>query len=200
MTSFALLLLLGFLPGRAAPMLTLSPDASPLTGAPGSTVGWGFTLTNTSDFLVVTGVSFVPTPLSSFGTFQDLLSTRPDLVVVGPSPESTSLSESFNLGVGTGIGAFHIAPTAAGSVSGDIVLNYSLFSMDPNDPNFDPGSVIVPDGSLSARASVSVASGVPEPGPWGLVMVGIGLVAVRLKGSRRATSPDTGSKTHWYLS
>ena len=69
---------------HAGPVFQTDPLNGALFGAPGSTVGWGFTLTNTTDFLVVTGVSFVPAPLSSFGTFEDYLSSGP-LIVVGDS-------------------------------------------------------------------------------------------------------------------
>src|SRR5689334_2177161 len=88
---------------HAAPLLTLSPASGGLSGSPGATVGWGFTLTNTTDFAVVTGTSFVPSPLSSVGTYEDYLGPRGTPVIVGPGPlDSPVYSEPFNSGTQTG--------------------------------------------------------------------------------------------------
>uniref|UniRef100_Q01YA9 PEP-CTERM protein-sorting domain-containing protein n=1 Tax=Solibacter usitatus (strain Ellin6076) TaxID=234267 RepID=Q01YA9_SOLUE len=168
---------------HAAPLLNLDPISGNLSGLPGSTVGWGFTITNTMDFLVVTGASFVPVPLSSFGTFTDFISTGP-LIVVGPAPESATITQAFNAITLTGIGAFHIVPTAAGSVSGTIVINYALFSVSPNDPSFNPDiDLLVPDGALRATASVTAATAAPEPATLGLVA--FALLLIRFTPARR---------------
>jgi hypothetical protein len=168
---------------QATPLLNLDPASGNLTGLPGSTVGWGFTLTNTTDFLVVTGASFVPVPLSSFGTFTDFISTGP-LLVLGPAPESPTITEAFNAATLSGIGAFHIAPTASGTASGTIVINYALFSVSPNDPNFDPDlDVVLPDGALRAAASVTAATAAPEPATFGLIA--FALLLIRATPARR---------------
>ena len=148
----------------------LSPSGT-VSGQPGQTVGWGFTLANTGpDFLLVTGTSFVPTPLSSFGTYTDLLSPQvapnPNFLVIGPAPETPSLQEDFNAAKQTGVGEFTFAGTAAGQVSGNIVIDYALFSVSPNDPNFDPDiDTVTADATISASATVSAsAATIPEPG------------------------------------
>jgi len=161
----------------AAPVLTLAPGSGSLSGLPGTTVGWGLTLANPTDFLVVTGASFTPAPLTFFGSFEDYISTGP-LIVVGPDPESPVLSQDFDVAARTGVGAFHIAPTAAGSISGAIVINYALFSRSPNDPDFNPDTdLLVADAALRAPATVSI---VPEPATavlWGLGALGLGLIS-----------------------
>ncbi len=60
----------------AALSLTLDPPSGAIVGPAGSTVGWGFTLTNTSDFAVVSGSDFCVGVLTSpcsntFGTYSD---------------------------------------------------------------------------------------------------------------------------------
>src|SRR5262245_53600446 len=65
----------------AAPILDLIPSIGTIGGMPGDIVGWGFTLTNTTDFLVVTGADFVPP--SPLGVFNDFIG--PNFIVVGPA-------------------------------------------------------------------------------------------------------------------
>ena len=89
---------------HAATFLTLTPSGS-VSGLPGSTVGWGFSLVNTTNFLVVTSANFCLNPLNppacttaspSVGVFHDFISTQPNAVIVGPAPESTTVAQTFN--------------------------------------------------------------------------------------------------------
>ena len=161
---------------HAAPIFQVTPAT--VGGVPGATVGWGFTLTNTTDFLLVTGSQFSPAPLAFFGSYQDLVGAGP-LIVLGPSPEPQSITESFNLSLGTGLGAFRIAPTAAGQLSGQLILHYALFSVDPNSPTFNPDTDRrVADAQVTAPVSVNVFA--PEPASLLLVAPGI-LVVYRRK-------------------
>ncbi|MFI5167133.1 MAG: hypothetical protein ACHQQS_10960 [Thermoanaerobaculales bacterium] len=140
----------------AAPTLQLAPAGGALTGSPGATVGWGFTITNSTDYLVVTSASF--TPSTTLGTFTDFIAQY-QFVVVGPSPESTSVSQGFNNGSHTGVGSFAISAGAhpGDAASGTITVTYDLYSVSPNDPNFDPGiDLVLTDNTLTAAASVSV--------------------------------------------
>lgn len=162
-TALFVLLAAGFATGLHAssvsPVFEVTP---PGFGEPGETVGWGFSLTNTSNFLVVTGSEFRTT--SPLGTYEDFISTD-NFIVVGPSPESTTVAQAFDPVALTGVGAFHILPNAPtpAAITGTLEVDYSLFSEDPNDPNFDPGSVVVADANFTVLTSVQV---VPEPGLW----------------------------------
>lgn len=169
---------------QAAPILTLDPPGGAISGTPGATVGWGFTLTNTTDYLVVSSASFIPaTPL---GAFTDFISAF-NFFVVGPAPDSTSVSQAFDAPSQTGIGSFAIdAGALIGAVaSGQIILTYDLFSVSPNDPLFDPGADGLSFGNtLAVNASVTVTpptTGVPEP--ESLLLLAAGLIA--LHGVRR---------------
>lgn len=151
---------------HASAALTISPTDGAIFGAPGEVIGWGFTLTNTTNFLVVDSTDFCPgapaSPCSNpVGTYADF--AGPQFIVVGPAPESTSVTQAFDNVSQQGTGSFTInsgLPVGT-TVSGNIVLTYDLFSVDPNDPNFDPGTDTISTGNLlEAPASVTV---VPEP-------------------------------------
>jgi len=173
---------------QAAPVLTLNPAGGAIAGAKGATIGWGFTITNTTNFLEVTSSQFCLNPISTpfctgstLGTYTDIISSELSPVVVGPSPESTSVTQAFNASTPSGVGSFQISTSALnGSVDqGEIVLSYDLFSVSPNAPSFDPSvDTISTDNFLTAGASVTVGRLVatPEPGPLAAVGAGLGLM------------------------
>jgi hypothetical protein len=164
----------------ADPVLTLSP--ADLTGAPGSVVGWGFTITNTTDFLNVTSSSFClgtsgistactpPTtgnPAVGVAGYTDFIG--PNGVIVGGA--NSTVTQGFDNNAATGVGSFTIdlAALVGSSDVGQIVITYDLYSVSPNDPNFDPGADLVSTGNfLSAPASVTVVTASPEPTTIGL--------------------------------
>lgn len=168
---------------QAATIFTVTP--STISAAPGSTVGWGFTIFNDSNYLVVTSADF--TPASPLGTFTDYIAQF-NFIVVGPSPEATSVSQTFDMNALTGVGSYAIAQAAppGSNITGQIVLSYDLFSRSPNDPNFNPDTDTVSVGnSLFADAQVNVISGVPEPASFGLVAVALLIGGMTLSGRKR---------------
>lgn len=179
-----LLLLGGLLPAlsaQAGPALTLDPADGALWGNSGQTVGWGFELFNDENYLVVTSAVFPA--LLSVGTFIDYISAQ--FLVVGPAPESETVSQAFDPVGMTGLGAFEIdqfAPRGA-LAAGLLTLTYDLFSRSPNDLGFDPETDTISVGNL-LTAQVSV--GVPAPAPVLLVLAGlVPLVRRRRPAARR---------------
>jgi hypothetical protein len=162
------------------PTLTLLPVSGNVAGLPGTVVGWGFTLTFTdpSDWVILTGSEFTGSPV--YGTYVDYLSlASAPLYVAGPAPESSTVQQAWDSSLLLGVGEFDINPTALidAVIKGNIVVHYSVFSMDPNDPNFNPDtSTVVADATLSAPAQVTVT---PEPSSL-LLMLSAALLSLVL--------------------
>ena len=165
----------------AGPILILAPPGG-LSGLPGSTVGWGFTITNDADYIEITSSQFCvnpvnfplvcPSPLT--GAYTDIISTPPEDIIVGPPgalDDPSSKTQTFDAIADTGIGSFAIGPGASAGDSdvGQIVLTYNLTDLDPNDPN---AIVLGTDLVLSANTSVTV-TGTPEPATAALLAVAL---------------------------
>jgi hypothetical protein len=150
---------------KAAVSFQLDPYDGTISGLPGTAMGWGFTLTNTENFLVVTSSAFEPS--APLGTFTDFISAPDNFFVVGPAPAaSNSWSQVFNATTKTGLGSFTFSPTTLPDTVayGEIVISYDLFSRSPLDPNFNPDTDTLSNGNeLTAFASVST---VPSPGAF----------------------------------
>jgi hypothetical protein len=167
------------------PTLTLLPGDGSVSGAPGSVVGWGFSLTftSTSDWVLLTGSAFTGSPV--YGTYVDYLSlSNAPLYIAGPAPESSTVTQSWGPAANPqlGLGEFDIYPTALPGIPipGNLVVNYDEFSQDPNNPNFDPGSFVT-SGTITLPAEVTVT---PEPSSVWAVGSGV-LLALAWAGRRR---------------
>ncbi len=160
---------------QAATVLQLDPLDGAISGLAGSTVGWGFNLSNDENYLVVTSAAFEPA--TALGTFTDFISVV-DLFVVGPAPNASPVwAQSFDATTQTGIGSFTInAGAAPGNVaSGQIVLTYDLFTRSPLDALFNPDTDTLSNGNL-LTANASVATVVPLPAAvwlFGSALVGM---------------------------
>jgi hypothetical protein len=170
---------------RAA-TLQLLPQAA-LVGATGSTVGWGFTITNTTSgqWIEITSANFctgssgtaTACALPSLGTFTDFISGYND-IVVGASPDLTTVTQTFSASTYTGIGSFQII-ASNGSATGQIVLTYDVFSRSPDDPSFDPDTdTVSTDNFLTANATVGVGTPPATPAPASLVLMLISVLAL----------------------
>jgi hypothetical protein len=170
----------------AASALTL--DNPNLVGAAGTTVGWGFTITNDTNYLVATNSDYLT--LNVYGVYTDFIFAYGIFQVVGPSPESATWSEPFDPVAHTGLGSFTINDfLPLGTLSnGHIQVTYDLYSVSPNDPNFDPTVDTLATGQkLSANASVLVAT--PEPATIGLFTAGVLVLFWRGRSGARLIAP-----------
>ena len=158
-------------PARAATLFQLNPTDGVISGAPGATVGWGFTITNTIDYINVTNSQFcegaqTPPCTHAIGTYTDFVG--PNSPVIGPAPESPTVTESFDSALTTGVGSFAINSNASSlnHAIGEIIFTYDVYTVSPNDPDFDPFSDLVSTGNVaSLDATVNV---IPEPATFAL--------------------------------
>lgn len=172
----ATLLLIGAISmAEAAPILTLTPSSS-ITGAPGDTIGWGFSINNdTAQWLVVSSV--LPSGFSAaVGTFTDFIAAQ-NFYVVNPN---SIFSAPFSANTNGGFGSFLIdsGATSGAVTNGAFSLLYDLYA---NDPNVDPSQVSPGNefGEISASVTVARATqGVPEPGQGILVALALGGLAI----------------------
>jgi len=148
-----------------------------ISGDPGTTTGWGFTLTNTMNYVVIDASEFDITQNAGDGSYTDIIG--PNFLIVGTGVyAATPITQAFNGSVPTGVGSFAILPSAMSGdvVLGTITLTYDVYSVSPNDPSFNPFVDTLATGlQISAGAQVDV---VPEPGSlllW-LTAAGLGLV------------------------
>lgn len=161
-------------------IFTLIPSDGSVVGAPGSTVGWGYSLINTSltDWFVTTNLS-----ADSFANGTPSLIF--DFPVIAPG---ATVAVPFN--VLTGAGLYQLtwdvgAPNAFVN-GGNFVLSAQWWSGDP----FNGGSLLfdATDTSVPYSATVSGASGVPEPATLPLVLVVLVAILVKKASGRRAAA------------
>lgn len=152
-------------PAIATPLgvdLALNPS-SQVSGMPGQTIGWGFTLAATSTYYVVVD-SFAFTPANLVpGTFTDFSAIN--FIDVGPGSPQTQLFSATNQ---TGVGSVRISLTASpGTTDGEITMIYDLYIGDP------AGTGTLYESGLTDNVAASIvvnALPTPEPSTWGLVI------------------------------
>lgn len=184
-------ILLGLLlamPAWGGLTLDLIPSGGAVSGSPGGTVGWGFTLTaDDASFYVISGVElcigaqFSPCPADTpgLGTFQEYIATN--FLIIGASPfgHDSPYSEDFQQGApGLGIGEFLIAASAAPQVvNGVINLTFDVYS-DDTFSELLPGVTVTQAVQINIEAA-EVAPSVPEPRLGLLVGCGLLVFATR---------------------
>jgi len=178
-------------------IFTLDPADGAISGAPGDTVGWGFTIQNNTDnYLLFDSSNFCgvggdpqftdcsvpynpPTGFGpAFGTYTDYIANNFTEIAPG-----TSLTEAFDATLMTGVGAYTIDPGAQGGSldSGNVYVSFQQFQGDP----LAGGSQVGGDSELAAPASVLVTSSatVPEPRTAfalaGALLLGLGFLRKR---------------------
>ncbi len=165
-------------PLLVALLLTLSPAGS-VPGAPGTAVGWGFTLTSDpSEWIAVIGSFTTGETNPSVGFYFDLIGSQGGPaggVLPAGDPDWV---QDFDLGALTGVGFFQILPDApvSSANSGNIHVLYERFADDPavcGDCYVDSGELVVP-------FSFVVDTEVPEPGTGALFGAALAVCVLRL--------------------
>jgi hypothetical protein len=178
--------------------VTFDPVGGAISGTPGSTIGWGFTISDSVEYVLLQQSDFCPAGITEVGlpcannpagTYTDFTGNAP---VIGPAPDSPSVTQGFNLAALLGFGSFQISPAAAPGtvIDGEIAVVYDLFT---GDPNTDPTAMqIGGDNFVTLAASVTVdEESSPEPGT--MLPVGIAIACLLLWANcfRSRASPPT---------
>jgi hypothetical protein len=160
--------------------LTLIPASGDVSGPPGSTVGWGYTITNnTAEWIQTMNVSAHPFQNGTPNLIFDFPAVAPDgsvtldfSLVATPSCVSPPCG-LYELTWDSG------APKAFTN-SGTFTVSSDFFSGNPS----TPGSVDLgpaPDASAAYSATVSSTGVSPEPSSLLLLVSGLGVLAFRIR-------------------
>jgi hypothetical protein len=175
---------IGFADTADTLLFSLIPSNGNVSGPPGSTVGWGYSITNESatNWLLTSGLS---AGSFTFGTPNLLF----DFPVLAPGGTATEAFDAVN---GTGLYELTWDATAPNEYA-----NFGLFTLGAEwwsgDP-FNGGSFIqvAPDSVQAYSASVStVPEPVPEPSALVLMLCALGVVGVILYQSKKDTRPTS---------
>lgn len=149
----------------------LDPVGGALSGGPGDTVGWGFTISNdsTTEWLVLTASGFPLAP--GWLAYTDLVIAQ--YILLGPS---ASLAQVYNPVGPTGAGSVAIDALAdlGWTASGTLELMYDTYDGDPD----RDGSQIGFSDTATSAVSVTVADSGTVPLPTSAALVALGLLGV----------------------
>jgi hypothetical protein len=191
LATVAIMLIASAAGARASAVIALVPPDGVIPGAPGATVGWGFSLTNGADWVSIDSVTTEneTSPLGGvfggFTSYMDLLGGLSN----GVTPPDKTWALAFSPGSpGTGLGQYAIDPSTppGASDSGDFVIFYDEFSADPNTCGscyIDTLQLFDSNGNAPAFTINVPASAVPEPGLTVLMMLGSAVLVRRPKNS-----------------
>ncbi len=168
-TIFTLILLASGL--VAAPIIELGPTNGQITGAAGSTVGWGFSLTPDPNLWVsVIGSVLLTETDPSLGLYTDFIGTLGGPVSFATPAGGATWTLSFKNATSEGVGSFEIASNAAvGAVnSGKLRISVEYFTGNP----FTCGSCAAGSEDFDLEYQITVteppAGEIPEPSTYAL--------------------------------
>src|SRR5579883_2041647 len=152
-------------------LIHLDPVIYPISGGPGATIGWGFSVqwTASQNYISFTGSSLGS--VLSGETNSSLLAAYTDFIGANSGPDGIALgpgtwNQKFDPAAGTGVGAYQISLSAVPNAvdTGQITFNFDVYSGNP----VGSGSYL---GSFSYYGPSTAFSVVitPEPGTLGLL-------------------------------
>lgn len=187
-----LLLLVSTLSASADPIVILNPSGGAISGAPGDTIGWGFTVQSDPALAVSFLSSFTLFETNpSIGFYTDFISSQGGPVDFTLNAGAPDWIESFDPVQQTGIGSFTIDPGAliGAQDSGVIHIEYQLFPVTSSLVTSSSCDTFC-SGSIELPFQVTVAAPVPEPGTWGtglMVLVWLTIGIARKAAAARAS-------------
>jgi hypothetical protein len=175
-------------------VLTLIPASGNVSGSPGSTVGWGYTLTNnTSQWITTMTVSADPFRNGTPNLIFDFPAVAPDSSVTLDFSTGASASCAF-----PPCGLYELTWDSAAPMgfmnSGTFTVSSDFFSAEPGTSGaIDLGHA--PDADASYSATVSGTHVTPEPSSLLLLISGLGVSVLQIK--RRMRSGRAGISSRW---
>lgn len=181
----------------AAPVLTLDPPTGAVGGAPGTTVGWGFTLTSDPNLWLSAIGSFILNETNpGLGTYTDLIGTLGGPTNFSLAPGASPWQQVFNFTNQLGLGFFEISNSAmiGSSNSGTIRVLVEAYN---DDPFVCGGNCVENTFELDVPFRVTVnepTPEVPEPSTWVMLATALVLLArpwsrlPSMQGDKRASS------------
>jgi hypothetical protein len=159
----------------AAPMLTLDPGNGALQASPGTTTGWGFSLTSDDTrWLSVIGSLLLTESNPGLGSYTDLIGALGGPVDFSLAPQAAAWTLAFDDALGLGVGSYSLNANApiGSSNSGTLRVIAEAYS---GDPSLCGGGCVVE--TLNFDVPFRVGSEVPEPGTM-LILPGLLLILV----------------------
>jgi hypothetical protein len=178
------------IPAKATPSFVGDPSGGNITGLPGSTVGWGFIISNPDGgMLLVTGSEWIGADAAAY---TDFIGPYPGGIIVGDLPYADIVSLAFNLANSEGVGSFTISPSAPIDTvyTGTIRIFYDYYSLVDTDPNFE-AYCLNGNGPCTTMFgenfdfAVSVEVVTPEPSSLAYTFLGAALLLGQRRLSRR---------------
>jgi hypothetical protein len=170
----SILALTAGLSAYAGPTLTVIPSSGSIQGFPGTTVGWGFTLTSDPvDWISVVTSSLLIESDPGLGTYTDFAGLQGGPVNGVLAPNAPDWTETFDPVNMLGLGSYTIG-SGFGTDAGLLDLNYETFSADPNT------CTNCATGFADLLVAFQVSS-VPEPSAVWLVGLALPLLWLRLR-------------------
>ena len=175
-----------FMPAAQAAVITLDPVNGVVSGAPGTTLGSGFTMTTGNDWVAIDSVvvenetSPVSGTSGGFTSYMDALGGMTN-GVTGPNQTWTLSFAPGSPGIGVGQYAID-ANTPVGAVdSGNFLIYYDEFSGDPNvcgNCYVDTQQLFDANGNAPAFTIDVVSPSAPAPEPAAFLLTVIGCTAI----------------------
>lgn len=189
-SKIGIVLLASAICGMADPTFSID-GSSTVSGAPGSTVGWGYQITNDTGFyLLIDDSAFCgpggdllatacTAPYDGTSNFGPALGVYSDFIANNATeilPNSTA-TQAFDAGSLQGLGSYVISNTALpgatdpanpATQTSNIFISFMKFNGDP----FNGGTQASGDIELNAAVQVDVtqsAPAVPEPATWAMM-------------------------------
>jgi hypothetical protein len=179
--SWFLVALLTVGPALATPNVRVTLLPPDLTGQPGETVGWSFSIEMLLPNLwaVVNGIQFLwDAPIGTVNPF----SVPPELVI-GPGVSPNQNPYVFNYASASNglVNSYTIDVNAQPGdiVRGDLRFSFTVFNEDVSSPNFDPDVNVLGSEDVDVATSIAVplsGQDIPEASTLGMVVAGLAAV------------------------